>query len=133
MATVARRRELGCAAARWQLQHEAASCGTLLESFTLGWLNLVGGWQHAAAGRARQRQEASPAIQQACPSAAGATFFAPASACKHSQRPNTDSGPNTKQKPAPGPISRTDRARAVDTRAGEAPGGADDGGRTARA
>lgn len=35
------RRQLESAQARWQLQHEEDSKGILLESFTLGWLNLI--------------------------------------------------------------------------------------------
>ncbi|KAI8477037.1 MAG: hypothetical protein J3K34DRAFT_516008 [Monoraphidium minutum] len=34
-------RELASAKARWELEHQEASQGTLVESFTLGWLNLV--------------------------------------------------------------------------------------------
>eukprot|EP00775_Hariotina_reticulata_P011068 gene11068-11224_t len=35
------RRHLESAQARWQLQHQVDSKGILIESFTLGWLNLI--------------------------------------------------------------------------------------------
>ena len=41
MAKAKARRELASAKARWELQHRQDSPATMLESFTLGWLNVV--------------------------------------------------------------------------------------------